>query len=349
MQEEAKCLVCNSSHWKDIEGYRYTKSDIESKFLKKKSALYLLNKLNQLLIKRKPRKGIVEAYKLNKYQLKRWKVIFEVWFPNANEVKLTSKYCNNCGFATYFPRPTDKDIANKYNYLKSLKKEQENSQKNNYHLFGSDEKRAKRLYDLCLPFLLEKELSSINVLDYGGGNGKLLTGFLAHESNCYVVDYNDIMIEGITKLGNDHQDTNTDKKFDLIICSHVLEHVSDLNKIMSFLKDHLIEDGVIYAEVPLQIWSGLALEHDPVTHINFFTMNSFKNLFSLMNFNVLSNKREFATYDQYQLEVTWLIASKHQGETKQLTKVDVDNFLFPSLYDSAVKIFTTTILPKFKF
>ena len=76
-------------------------------------------------------------------------------------------------------------------------------------------------------------------------------------------------IKGAKKLGNNINDARIEKKFDIVICSHVLEHVSDLSNLVTKLKKQLKSNGIIYAEVPQEIWAGLRIDADPVTHVNF--------------------------------------------------------------------------------
>ena len=78
-----------------------------------------------------------------------------------------------------------------------------------------------------------------------------------------------------------------EKKFDIVICSHVLEHVSDLSNLVTKLKEQLKSNGIIYAEVPQEIWAGLRIDADPVTHVNFFSLNSFLSIL-LLCYNLYS-------------------------------------------------------------
>lgn len=54
------------------------------------------------------------------YGQKRFKVLFDKWFPEKNSITLSSTMCRNCGFIIYLPRPEVKDIDTKYRYLEEL-------------------------------------------------------------------------------------------------------------------------------------------------------------------------------------------------------------------------------------
>jgi hypothetical protein len=56
----------------------------------------------------------------------------------------------------------------------------------------------------------------------------------------------------------------------------VLEHVADPLKIVQTLSGHLAEDGMLYIEVPMEIWRRAPLQEEPVTHVNFFTPGSLR-------------------------------------------------------------------------
>jgi SAM-dependent methyltransferase len=170
----------------------------------------------------------------------------------------------------------------------------------------SDSARAARLFERCRPRL--RPGADLRILDYGGGNGKLLKPFVDAGHSCHIVDYNDNPIPGVTKLCDDIGSVPEGEGFDLIICSHVLEHVSDLQGLVSSLRRHLNPGGLLYAEVPQEIWAGLKLEADPVTHIDFFTASSLSRLFLENGFQVLESREQVATYGRSSLEVLWLLA-----------------------------------------
>jgi hypothetical protein len=54
------------------------------------------------------------------YVKKRYRVLFEVWFPSRQAVKITSQLCSACGFVLYTPRPEATDLDAKYRFLGAL-------------------------------------------------------------------------------------------------------------------------------------------------------------------------------------------------------------------------------------
>jgi ubiquinone/menaquinone biosynthesis C-methylase UbiE len=258
-------------------------------------------------------------------------------------VQLNSIHCTTCGFTCYSPRPNDDDIARKYKYLK--KYEPDIGGQSGHDLYASklDSKRAARIYDKCMEYISSKELY---ILDYGGGNGKLMTPFLENKHKCHIIDYNDKPLPGISKIGNDINNYQTDVKYDVIICSHSLEHVAEISSLIKRLRGVLKAEGIIYAEVPQEIWAGLRIDADPVTHINYFAMNSFSNLFLSNGFDVLEKKEQVSNYSKTYMEVIWVVARKNSTNTNSLIASNTNERLYPSRPFSLITIFRLLIQPK---
>ena len=219
---------------------------------------------------------------LSEYQRLRQRILFEVWHPGADEVRLEAVACRECGFACYLPRPDDEAISAKYRFL------QEHERTIGAVIGGPrgearDRKRAKRTMKAL-------GLSGPSrVLDFGGGDGKLLAPFVDAGHDCYLVDYNTDPLPGVKKLADTLE--GVDEQFDAIICSHVLEHVADPLGTLRDLRERLRPGGRIYAEVPSEVWRGIPIERDPVTHVNFFTVASFTRLFAMAGLPTWATER----------------------------------------------------------
>jgi SAM-dependent methyltransferase len=213
---------------------------------------------------------------------KRLAVLFKVWFPNMASVTLTSVACERCGFVCSLPRPSEEDINAKYEYL-STDPETENEIS---QVLESDELRAADLYRRLHQLLPEQA----SILDFGGGNGRLLRHFIRKGHNCCLVDYAGETLPGVHYIGASLSVIPKDKKFDAIICSHVLEHLAQPSELVASLKPYLLGTGTLYVEVPLEIWKHPPLPVEPVTHINYFTPVSMRHLLERAGFDVLSCK-----------------------------------------------------------
>lgn len=105
------------------------------------------------------------------------------------------------------------------------------------------------------------DLGGKKVLDVGCGYGAVLwvlknrhdckvLGIEPSRSACeYGLDVFDVEI--IPAL---FEEQDLKQKFDLIICSHVVEHVSDLEFFMKKISSILSENGLVYIEVPNVLW-----------------------------------------------------------------------------------------------
>ncbi len=79
--------------------------------------------------------------------------------------------------------------------------------------------------------------------------------YIEENHSCYIVDYNQNPIPGVTRLGDDIQHIGNPPPFDVILCSHVLEHVAGLRELLTQLRQRLAPNGIIYAEVPSEMKS----------------------------------------------------------------------------------------------
>lgn len=203
---------------------------------------------------------------------KRLRVLFEVWMPGSKEFTASSELCQDCGFIIYAPRPTAEELNDKYRFLTTL---------------GPDtaipridsEYNAIRRRTLFETFAKSLPKSTGNrILDFGGGDGRLLKGFVDRGDQCFLVDYVRDTVDGVTKLGDTLDELSSTEKFDGIICSHVLEHVAQPFELLSQLASLLTPAGRIYVEVPMEIWKTPPLQEEPVTHVNFFSAPSLRYL-----------------------------------------------------------------------
>ncbi len=248
-------------------------------------------------------------------QLRR-RILFEIWFPDSDSVELKSLLCRSCGFMTYAPRPSELDVDAKYRFLQRTER-RIGGRKPGQRARSMERTRASNVYRAVAP-LAQK--SRFSVLDVGGGDGKLLLPFLARGHECELVDYNVEPLDGVRKVGNTLDDLDKDRTYDVIICSHVLEHLGDPAKTVRGMRERLADGGVIYAEVPLGVWKGIGIDRDPVTHINFFTVHSFGKLFAGQSLDLALLKQCVGTYNR-RIDVIVALA-RHAGHATGLPSRD---------------------------
>ena len=115
------------------------------------------------------------------------------------------------------------------------------------------------------------------ILNYGSGNVSYENRF----GNVVVDDYD-------IGLGD-----KSHEKYNLIILSHVLEHVYELNSFFDNLKLNLTSDGLVYIEIPNSEYYhcmnyDVPLQEINIEHINFFSKYSLSKLLIMNNFTPVS-------------------------------------------------------------
>jgi SAM-dependent methyltransferase len=276
MQATFQCPVCGETSWESAQTYRYARADSTSDAL-------------------------------SDYVKRRRRVLFEIWLPGHETVSLQSMYCRGCGFMTYAPRPTEADLDAKYRFLQSLRGPANAAGGGgaSAEVLTVNRSRAERVFRT-----VSRHVSNggLRVLDYGGGTGQLLAPFIERGHRCSLVDYSSKLIPGAEKIGDTLADLPDNQRFDVIICSHVLEHLAEPGRTVGDLAARLANQGVIYGEVPLEIWKGIPIRNDPATHVSFFTQRSFEELFRRQNLAVLHSRRLVGSYYGTKKEVLVALA-----------------------------------------
>lgn len=219
----------------------------------------------------------------DEYTQKRLKVLFEVWLPETSSVIFHSIICTSCGFICHSPRAESSDIDAKYRAIGKMGRDygvKENVQ--------NIRERSKRLFALVKPLMGKVQG---DVLDYGGGDGRLMDSFLRASLDCFLVDYNENPINGVDKIGDTLVSLDPGRKFAVIIANHVIEHVAEPGEVIKTLGGYLEEGGVLFVEVPLEVWKNAPLPKEPVTHINFFVVGSLARAFEEAGLSVILARR----------------------------------------------------------
>ncbi len=278
------CPVCRADNWESVRRYRYGKSD----------------------------KTCSDGGPITRYLALRRRVLFDVWFPDIEEVVLESLLCRGCGFMCFSPRPSTDDIDAKYRFLQVVEKDI-GGQRSDRKSLERDRKRAHKVFEVIKRYAPDDKL---RVLDVGGGNGRILIPFIEQGHDCYLVDYNVNPIKGVNKIADRLEDVPLGNKYDVVICSHVIEHLAEPAVALKQMADLIEENGVIYGEVPLGVWGGIGIENDPVTHVNFFTRASFETLFRIVGLGVREARQTVGTYNR-RIDVVYIVAGKGDGTDVQ--------------------------------
>lgn len=280
------CPVCDAENWEPVHEYRYRRGE-----------------------------GEALGRPLSDYELLRRRILFEVWAPGQEELTLSSQLCGSCGFVCFAPRPSVEERSAGYRFLQQEEGDIGGS-KSDPTARAMDRQRAERTLAA-----VERELGPVRgkrVLDFGGGDGKLLAPFVEAGAGCYLVDYNLRPLAGVEKLGDTLDDLEPGVDFDVIIASHVLEHLVDPRETVERLRGLLSPSGVLFMEVPDQVWKGVPIAHDAVTHVNFFHLPSLVRLLEEAGLYALTAVRTRSSYGAGKLDALVAVAGR-QGRRSELT------------------------------
>ncbi len=218
--------------------------------------------------------------------------------------------CKNCGMHFFKPRPLEDHINRHYkDYMKeSYLLHRQKFENGFYDLRKNFEDNILHKEIILRKDYLKKilnkhaDISNIkNVLDYGGDKGQYIIDELA-DADKFVYEISGVKtINGIQSI-NKIEDLKK-HKWDLIMCSHVLEHLSCPVDAIKLFSSILNQDGLLYIEAPLDLPRVLNIKYEikrlikpsflyPVMHehINYFQPKSFKKMLELNGFKVLCNK-----------------------------------------------------------
>ena len=264
--------------------------------------------LNKRLFEEKPKinlsKNQVNEINHLKVKIKKGDYVYEEVVCEVCENKETtiiSKYdryglpyesnlCKTCGLIYTSPRFDQTSYMKFYDsqYRKIYTSFPIKSTKEDF--FNQQIIRGKKVLDFIVKNNPNKKIGS--VLDEGCGMGGLLVPFKEKKIYIYGVDYGSDYVEyGKSKNLNlgigGIKDVN--KKFDVIIYSHVFEHILDLESELSEIKKRLNENGVLYIEVP----GVLNLNNNYRNDLNRYFQNSHTYNFSLITLKNVLNSNGF--------------------------------------------------------
>lgn len=213
--------------------------------------------------------------------------------------------CLNCFHSSIFPKfDTNKLYQNNIGYLTRKKfygyyfpdKLYENSRTQlSFTNIQKIENEFKRI-SIITKKLLKKHISlhgvsknkKINILDWGGGDGYLTNSIKIILESTFNLNIN-VDVYDPSESNNIKKKKIVYKKYDFILLSHVLEHVHDLENLLTNIKRCMNTNSFIIIEVPderMEIIKSLILRKNIYLnfHVNYFTKNSLISLFGKYGF-----------------------------------------------------------------
>lgn len=190
--------------------------------------------------------------------------------------------CSSCGFVFAEPMPSKEELA-KYNskYFESAEQDIELNKTQLAFFQAISKIRLKYVID----YLNNNKIKVSNVLEIGPGPGFFAKSFLeVYKSvNYTAIETDSSCHDSLISKGVKIVDFESfDKKVDLIIMSHVLEHTSDPCSFILKVSEKLRSAGVLFIEVPCLDFKHKKI-HEP--HLLFFDKTPMNILLQKNNYH----------------------------------------------------------------
>jgi len=235
--------------------------------------------------------------------------------------------CKKCGFV-YADVSVGQSVYDLY--YKELSKYEDKNISSGTGINHCDKIRLRKTAEEIARLLNNKSKS---ILDFGCGNGGLLLELqdLGYEKIAGI-DPSAVCVKNIQEnkinasIGSlfNHGCKN---KFDLIIFTHVFEHICDLKTALQNIKPLLNKDGLVYIETPdasrYYKFYKVPYYYFDVEHINHFNEISLSNLLKLNGFEEIKfGKKEFLFSEKEYYPAVWIVGQKLEPSAGNIIKDD---------------------------
>lgn len=175
--------------------------------------------------------------------------------------------CSDCGLEYTNPIPSDETLQEFYSEYNDIRAQSE-------IVYLNAKKNLDKLYELGI--LNENSL----VLDFGCGNGEFLE---ICGDNCYGVELassrlNERIVNNLNALPI--------QKFDCVTLWGVLEHLNDINGIISEINKYIKDDGYLVITT-VNAESSIPYYYKPPEHLTYWTEKSFSFLATAFDFKTI--------------------------------------------------------------
>ncbi|HDR9204317.1 TPA: class I SAM-dependent methyltransferase [Burkholderia vietnamiensis] len=206
-----------------------------------------------------------------------------------------SLHCTACGFLFLDIRFSDDELGNLYHDYRGPAYNALREQYEPGYTSRNDALNAGSSYiEQCEQFLAPFVEFPLSLLDWGGDTGRN-TPF---KGRCDIFDIYDIsakpVIDGATVVGKAEAFA---KKYGLVVCSNVLEHVPYPADVLADITRTMDAGSVLYVEVPLEPLMREALPEPHLKrrhwheHINFYSEQSLRKLLEQCGLSTLALRR----------------------------------------------------------
>ena len=192
--------------------------------------------------------------------------------------------CHSCGMVFADPMPKEKNLKN---YNASYFASAHGGTPNNSVALSFFSAIARLRIAHIERYLIAQQITVSRVLEFGPGPGFFAASWLErHPDSAYMVVETDInCYDGLEKLGVqiiDAESLSDDvESVDLVVMSHVLEHVAEPRIFLDNATKNLRRGGVLFVEVPCLDFKHKSIDEP---HLLFFDKGPMKSLLKSMRF-----------------------------------------------------------------
>lgn len=204
--------------------------------------------------------------------------------------------------------------------------------------FSRQRSKGKKIYN----FLVDKNMLSgkpLYVLEVGCGAGGIINFFREQGHKVKGIDIGEEYIKyGQNKYNLDLEvgtlsDITNKEKPDLIIYSHVLEHILDVNAEIELIKQFVHKNTIVYIEVPgikeiHKNYQSDILKYFQNAHTFHFTLNSLVNLMNKHGFELIEgNQFVMSAFKLTNKQIE--LRSDYNAVNKYIDKIEKNRVLYP--------------------
>ncbi len=241
--------------------------------------------------------------------------------PEHNRVKRYWKTCRKCEFVYRTPTLTTEEEIVLYDRYRDISFRKESPDEFFNRIISLPPEKSENfiklswlLNELKRHSLVIGKKKPISVLDVGCGGGVLLHTFRAIYPNIQPVgvestaEFAELAKRRLNAeiIPTYYQKGLFKHKFDIILCTHVLEHVYDLRSFVSVIVQDLDEKGAVFIEVPdVSDFKILAPDYQRffAPHHYYFSLDSLRRLLSEQGLKIISSNCELSVRGECNLGI----------------------------------------------
>ena len=264
-------------------------------------------------------------------------------------LECTTVICKDCGAVYTNPRMTQESYNEFYD--KEYRKLYVGTETATERFFEGQINQGRRIYNYIEKTFPGIRLKNRNILEVGCGAAGILYYFKQKSNNVLGVDLGSEYLEysrekyGMNLIHGSLSEVPSNFNADVVIYSHVFEHILDFEKEIQALKKFCTKDTILYIEVPGVKFVHRAYKMDFLNyfqnaHTIHFSLTSLKNIFQSNGFSFISGDEYVRSVFKLNLSYkTNKIINDYASVSEYIKRIEKKRFLYPiSLTNIKIKI-----------